>query len=279
MTLTYCGLELDRAADRRGDREWVDSVRASARVIPLWRDKCLLGATRQTRADVEVFLGLDGDTAVFAADLSTMDEGDAMRSVGATEVAEVRRLFGSVSAQEAATLAYARGILHWHRNQRFCGACGGGTDSREGGHLRVCRDCSKLLFPRIEPAVIVLVESPTAQRALLGRPPRGGFCTLAGFVEIGESLEDAVRREVFEEAGVVVDDVRYQASQAWPFPAGLMVGFRARAVSEEFTVDGAELAEAKWFTPDELRADYSSTVDSIEGFLVRSWLATARTGR
>ncbi|MCP3805497.1 NAD(+) diphosphatase [Allokutzneria sp. A3M-2-11 16] len=270
MTLMYCGLELDRAANRRGDRAWLEEVRASARVLPLWRDKCLVGATCET-SDFEVFLGMDGDTAVFAADLSTME----LAATGASEAVDVRRLFGTISAEEAATLAYARGILHWNRNQRFCGACGGATESREGGHLRACQECSKLLFPRIEPAVIVLVESPVAPKVLLGRPQKGGFCTLAGFVEIGESLEDAVRREVFEEAGVVVGDVRYQASQAWPFPSGLMVGFRATAVSEEFTVDGVELAEAKWFTPDELRAEYPCTVDSIEGHLVREWLATA----
>ncbi|WP_030433626.1 NAD(+) diphosphatase [Allokutzneria albata] len=269
----YCGLELDRAADRRGDRAWLESVRTTARVLPLWRDKCLVGATRG-EPDFEVFLGMDGDTAVFAADLSTME----LAETGAGEAVDVRRLFGTISAEEAAVLAYARGILHWNRNQRFCGACGGATESREGGHLRVCRECSKLLFPRIEPAVIMLVESSVERKVLLGRGPKGGFCTLAGFVEIGESLEDAVRREAFEEAGVVVGEVRYQASQAWPFPAGLMVGFRATAVTDEFTVDGAELAEAKWFTPDELRAHqpvFSKNGDSIEGYLVREWLATA----
>ncbi|WP_210408267.1 NAD(+) diphosphatase [Allokutzneria sp. NRRL B-24872] len=278
MTLTYCGLELDRAADRRGDHEWLASVRASARIIPLWRDRCLVGATREA-GGFEVFLGLEGETAVFAVDLSTMDESAALAATGATEVVDVRRLFGTVSAEEMAQLAYARGILHWNRNQLFCGACGGATESREGGHLRVCQSCAKLLFPRIEPAVIVLVESPTSPKVLLGRPPKGGFSTLAGFVEIGEGLEDAVRREVFEEAGVLVGDVRYLASQAWPFPAGLMVGFHATAVSDEFTVDGAELAEAKWFTADELRSAYptatSKNGDSIEGYLVQEWLATA----
>ena len=122
----------------------------------------------------------------------------------------------------------------------------------------MCRDnrCGKLLFPRIEPAVIVLVEAPGApRRCLLGRhqgAAAGVYATLAGFVEIGESLEDAVRREVAEEAGVQVGAVTYQASQAWPFPAGLMVGFRARAISAAIAADHHELAEARWFTRDEL---------------------------
>ena len=175
-------------------------------------------------------------------------------------------------------LAHARGILYWHRNQRFCGACGAGTVAADGGHHRTCTGCATVLFPRIEPAVITLVEAPPGgpRRCLLGLH-RGGrsFSTLAGFVEIGESLEDAVRREVYEEVGVRVADVAYQASQAWPFPAGIMLGFRAVALDDRVRPDGDEVIEARWFTRAEL-LDRDRTAghqsDSIESFLVESWL-------
>ncbi|MFB8351655.1 NAD(+) diphosphatase [Streptomyces niveus] len=299
----YTGLELDRAGDRRADPAWIAELagRPDTRVVPLWRDHCLVrdglpvpgragDAGALLKAALEpVFLGLDGDVAVFAADLSELAESEAVALAGADAATDVRRLIDAVSPAEAGLLAYARGLLHWHRNQRFCGACGGPTDQRDGGHLRVCGSCGKLLFPRIEPAVIVLVEltgdpgerpGGELNRCLLGRHARSGpdaFSTLAGFVEIGESLEDAVRREVFEEAGVVVKPVSYQGSQSWPFPAGLMVGFRAGAVSEHIAVDGREVVEARWFTAAELReriaAGHVYRPDSIGKFLIESWIA------
>ncbi|MFI8365967.1 NAD(+) diphosphatase [Streptomyces sp. NPDC085466] len=291
----YSGLALDRAGDRRSDSAWITSLatRPGTRVVPLWRDRCLVrdgspvtpsGAAAHALLDAApepVLLGLDGDTAVLAADLSELSEDEALALAGADAAQDVRALVPTVGADEAGLLAYARGLTHWNRNQRFCGACGGAAESRDGGHLRVCRACGKLLFPRIEPAVIVLVEhAGDARRCLLGRHAgsgSGSFSTLAGFVEIGESLEDAVRREIFEEAGVVVKDVAYQGSQAWPFPAGLMVGFRAQAVSETTAVDGAEVVEARWFTAAELRAHIEAghgyRPDSIGKLLIESWIA------
>jgi NAD+ diphosphatase len=267
--LAYNGLTLDRAPDRRTDPDWIAAQRATpnTRVLPFWRDHLLIGGHAPADADT-VFLGLDGDTPVFAADLSTVD-----KPVG--EPHDLRALVNTVDPAEAATLAYARGILHWSRNQQFCGACGGATDTRDGGHLRVCRDCGKLLFPRIEPAVIVLVT--WQDRCLLARHHNAApdaYSTLAGFVEVGENLETAVHREVREEAGVTLTDVQYQASQTWPFPAGLMIGYRAHAATPDIAVDGAELEEARWFTAaevHELRATPSRT-DSIEHFLISTWL-------
>lgn len=295
MILPYNGLTLDRAGAKRVDEGWMAELRSRphSRVIPLWRDRCLLSDRRPIEAtmadaaellaavDEPVFLGLDSNTAVFAVDLSTVEEDEALRLAGARESADTRAVFGELSAAEAATVAYARGLLHWHRNQRFCGACGAASAPQHGGHLRVCLGCGKLLFPRIEPAVIVLVTA--ADSCLLGRhrgAAEGVFSTLAGFVEIGESLEGAVRREVGEEAGVRVREVSYQASQAWPFPAGLMVGFRATAVSGEVDVDRNELEEARWFTRAELRErlDHyrrqgTSRYDSIEKYLLDTWLS------
>jgi NAD+ diphosphatase len=289
--LPYAGGTLDRAASYRSDPTWIEAKLAgpSAMIIPMWSDKCLVteaGPVRLARSVAgavlaataqPVFLGLDGEAAVFAVDLSELDEQVAIRLAGATETADIRALFPGLRTDQAAELAYARGLLRWHREQRFCGACGGGADSREGGHFRACRDCGRLLFPRIEPVVIVLVEAQG--RCLLGRhrgAEPGAYATLAGFVEIGESLEEAVRREVSEEAGVKLGEVSYRGSQPWPFPGGLMIGFRAQALSDEVQVDGEELVEARWFTRAEVRDQLGpGRPDSIESYLIEDWLREA----
>ncbi|MEO3780998.1 NAD(+) diphosphatase [Micromonospora sp. B11E3] len=297
--LAYGGGWLDRAGGLRADPEWISERLAGAGsvLLPLWRDRCLVSAgdtpVRLTgaaaaevrgAADEVVFLGLADGAAVFAADLSGRAESHALRLAGADAALDVRALVGRLGPGDAAVQAYARGLLHWHRQQRHCGGCGAATVSHDGGHVRACAgpDCGRLLFPRIEPAIIVLVEAPgPPARCLLARhggAPEGAYSTLAGFVEVGESLEDAVRREMAEEAGVTVTDLAYQGSQAWPFPAGLMVGFRATAASEEVRVDGVELLEARWFTRDELRERVAAgkplgRVDSIDHRLLHDWLA------
>jgi NAD+ diphosphatase len=298
--LYYSGLSLDRAGGRRPDAAWIraQQERQDRRVIPLWRDECLVAAGQPVVLAGDhvsllsagqretVFLGLSADVPVFAADLSELEKGTAQELVGADDCADVRSLIGVVSRAEAGLLAYARGLLHWQRRQRFCGACGGRCEPRDGGHLRVCADCGSLHFPKIEPAIIVLVELPgEPRRCLLGRhqgADPGRFSTLAGFVEVGESLEDAVRREVAEEAGVDVGAVRYQGSQAWPFPAGLMIAFRGVASSPDIAVDGAELADARWFSAAEVRARIADPAavppyrtDSIGRALIETWLAEA----
>ncbi|MFC0002547.1 NAD(+) diphosphatase [Micromonospora siamensis] len=297
QALTYGGGWLDRAGGRRADPGWISERLADAdsTVLALWRDRCLVDAdgspVRLTaadsgavlpRADQTVFLGLDGTAAVFAVDLSARTEREAAALVGAASAVDVRTLVGRLGPADAAIQGYARGLLHWHRQQRHCGGCGAATVTTFGGHARTCAACDRLLFPRIEPAIIVLVEAPgSPDRCLLARhngAPEGSYSTLAGFVEVGESLEDAVRREVAEEAGVVVGDVAYQGSQAWPFPAGLMVGFRATAESDRIEVDGEELLEARWFTRAELRERVAAgrplgRVDSIDHHLLTSWLA------
>jgi len=280
VTLPYNGLSLDRAGARRADDRWLDGLRADARVLAFWRDRCLVAGdvpAEVAAADRDlVFLGLDGDVGVFAIDLSDLSDVDALRLARADAAADIRTLFRSLDRERSATLAYARGMLHWARNQRFCGACGTATGVTNAGHVRKCPGCGKLWFPRIEPAVIMLVEAPDRRRCLLARhrgAAEGAYSTLAGFVEIGESLEDAVRRELVEEAGVRVTHVRYQASQAWPFPSGMMIGFRAVAVSDRFTVDEYELIEARWFTRAEVRALGDRRPDSIEAHLVETWLS------
>jgi NAD+ diphosphatase len=173
-------------------------------------------------------------------------------------------------------------MIHWHRRQRFCGVCGSETLSQSAGHVRACvsASCGATHFPRTDPATIMLVTD--GDRCLLGRQPRwpqGMYSTLAGFVEPGESLEDAVIREVKEEAGIIATNVTYNSSQPWPFPSSLMVGFFAEAVTREITVDPDELEDAQWFTSGELRrfADQGKSLprpDSIARRLVETWLST-----
>jgi NAD+ diphosphatase len=293
----YAGLGLDRATDRREDPAWVATLAADsrARVRPLWRDQCLVaghppvplvvpaGALDAAALDLAL-LGLDDGIPEFAVDLSGLPLDDALARTGADAAADIRSLFAGLPAAEAGALAYARGLLTWNRNQRYCGRCGVTAEPRNGGHLRACTNaaCAALMFPRIEPAVITLVETAARpHRCLLARhraSTAGGYSLLAGFLEVGESLEDAVRREIFEEAGVTLREVGYVGSQPWPFPAGLMVGFRAIADDESVTVDGNEILAARWFTRDELR-DYGKVEgrlgrpDSIDHLMLTGWLA------
>ncbi|HZN20413.1 MAG TPA: NAD(+) diphosphatase [Micromonosporaceae bacterium] len=295
--LAYSGGWLDRGGALRRDPALVEAAlrRADATVVPMWQTDCLVrggpsepvmlpagnAAAVLAAADECVFLGLDAGAPVFAADLSSSSRQRSIELAGAAAAVDVRQLAGAIDAKTAAVLAYARGLLYWHRNQQYCGGCGSTTDNRDGGLVRRCRGdgCGRLLFPRIEPAVIVLVESPgPPARCLMARhrgAPEGAYSTLAGFVEVGESLEDTVRREVAEEVGVRVGAVTYQGSQAWPFSAGLMVGFRAQAEADTVAVDRDEIEEARWFTRAELRAQAARhrmwRPDSIGRFLAESW--------
>jgi NAD+ diphosphatase len=298
--LPYNGLALDRAAGRRADEAWLRRVagQPGSRALALWRDKALVGGSGAEPVTIAmaaaaglaggdreppVFLGLDGESGVFAIDLSDLDEPAAAKLAGASGAVDTRQLFAALGAQPAAALSYARGLLRWHRDQRFCGLCGAPSRAREGGHLRACTGpgCGRLHFPRIEPAVIVVVEAPgRPARCLLGRhagAAANAFALIAGFVDIGESLEDAVRREVAEETGVPVGEVRYAGSQAWPYPSGIMVGFRAMATSEAIAVDQDEMIEARWFTraglAEHRAARPRSHGDSIGTHLLDAWLA------
>ena len=192
-----------------------------------------------------MLLGLVEERAVFAVDVSACEMPlEELAAGAALEFTDLRRVGPLLPRQEGALLAYARGIAYWHERHRFCGVCGAPTRSEEGGHVRRCTDaaCGTTHFPRTDPAVIMLVHD--GERCLLGRKsewPKGMHSTLAGFVEPGESLEEAVAREVFEETGIHVTDVIYHSSQPWPFPASLMLGFHAKALSTAITVDPEEL--------------------------------------
>jgi NAD+ diphosphatase len=189
--------------------------------------------------------------------------------------AELRPLANQLPAEDAGLLAYARALSIWRANHRFCSRCGARTTGSRAGHMRECPQCGMQNFPRIDPAVIVLVHD--GQRALLGRQaswPPGRYSTLAGFVEPGESLEDAVRREVLEETGITAHDIAYQSSQPWPFPASLMLGFEALGdYAAPHLVDG-ELEDARWFTREQVGSGQVllPPPHSISRRLIDSWL-------
>jgi NAD+ diphosphatase len=243
-------------------------------------------------ADALVILGVHQETAYVAADISTLDETEVSARAGENVFEDLRRVGALMAGDQGALLAYARGMVHWHQRHRFCGVCGEPTESRDGGHVRICsnEDDAHMHFPRTDPAVIMLIahDDPEGRgpACLLGRQKKwvdGMFSTLAGFVEPGETLEEAVAREVFEESAIRITDVLYQASQPWPFPSSLMLGFRGQAITTDIKVDDRELEDARWFTPDDLRgfAEWGNAPpgqnrmprkDSISRRLIDDWM-------
>ena len=304
MSIKYVHDSLDRAAWLRADPRWLESALADCcgHLVACWRDRNQIDLDNSHRprairhslslgehARELVFLGMENDLPLFAADYSHLESDDVDILLG-SGLADLRRHGPLLDDRDAALLAYARGMLHWHRNHQYCGRCGAPTVSRKGGHLRVCSnsECRHATFPRTDPAIIVLVEHPRDDggppRCLLGRTakfPAGVYSTLAGFVEPGESLEQTVRREVFEESGIRVGPVRYQASQPWPFPSSLMLGFHATATSSAIKRHDDELEDADWFGVEDLRGagewgERSGLClprrDSIARFLIQTWI-------
>jgi NAD+ diphosphatase len=252
--IVFSGAALDRAPTLRRDPEWLEGQRAepSARAVLMsergvWIEDGRLAFERPSLQ--AVFLGLMDAAPVFADHV----EG---REPERGQPAGLREAATELPASEAALAAYAGSLLAWHRRHRFCANCGAATEPRDGGHERVCESCEAHHFPRTDPVVIVRV-SDGGDALLLGRQarwPEGRFSLLAGYVEPGETLEEAVRREVLEEAGVALDSVSYLASQPWPFPSSLMLGFSAIAERGEPSPGDDELAEVRWFERTELEA-------------------------
>ncbi|MFP6685624.1 MAG: NAD(+) diphosphatase [Polyangiaceae bacterium] len=243
---------------------------ASSLVIPMWRNRNLIATGRPTKpalltvgemgdllglGGAVVFLGLIEGVACFAYDLPPdreMNDEPALAERG--DFNDLRMVGSLLKTHDAELLAYARGMLQWHRHHRFCARCGGETRSKQGGHVRLCLGCEKRHFPRTDPAIMVLVVHEDT--CLLARQPTfpdGMFSVLAGFVEPGESIEDAVAREVREEVGLDVTDVCYAKSQPWPFPSSLMLGFSAQTEQPNVVLDREELEDARWFSRDDLR--------------------------
>jgi len=293
--LWYTGAPLDRVSHLREDAAWVAARRRAkdTRLVPVWRSRSLVH-TEDDRALIltveeagelldsaqhEVVLGLEGDTLYIGLDLSHLDDPYGHPRIEAEGAFEDLRQIGPViPADEGAILAHARGMMTWHQRHLFCGVCGAPTEVSHGGYQRNCTGCSAQHFPRTDPAVIMLVHK--GDNCLLGRThhfPRRIYSTLAGFVEPGESLEEAVAREVFEEAGVTVGEVRYMASQPWPFPSSLMLGFHAEAEAMALNIDPKELEDARWMTREQIGRieEFDMELprrDSIAWRLVKAWM-------
>jgi NAD+ diphosphatase len=255
---TFAGAGLDRAAERRADRDWVAERLAdpASRAIAVTEGGVVLDAADPSRlarfaprdvpAGEPVLLGLDDGRALFAVALGTP-------APGAGRVAGLREAASLLAQAEGGLAAHATALLNWHRTHRHCARCGAPTEVAEAGHLRRCPACGAEHHPRTDPVVIMLVTD--GERLLLGRQPSwpaGRYSALAGFVEPGETLEEAVAREVLEEAGVTVRAPRYLASQPWPFPSSLMLGFVAEHAAGEPVVRDGELDDVRWFTRAEL---------------------------
>jgi NAD+ diphosphatase len=300
----YAAGGLDRMGPLRKNPDWLKAQLAAAtsRFVPVWRAQHLVRETNTGPEPVllgvdavtsflaggaePVLLGLDGEIAHFAVDLSS-DEAPLER-LGMNPAGEEGprfqdlRAFGPMLPQRTGSLlAYARGLVHWHSRHRFCGVCGSPTIGTDGGHVRICisPDCKTSHFPRTDPAVIMLVID--GDRVLLGRQAawmKGMYSTLAGFVEPGESLEEAVAREVKEEAGIEITEAVYHSSQPWPFPSSLMLGFYATAKTREIKLNDRELEDARWFSRDWILNHHDDDIfrlsrkDSISRRLIEDWL-------
>jgi len=270
----FTAFPLDRADALRRDEAGlaVLSARRDARVATFWglkplvreRDGALAPVYRAGEAFVAgasltVFLGLDAERRpVFAAALEGEAE-PAHAEVGA-RFAELREAASNMDPTEASILGAARSVLAWHASHGFCANCGGTTAPAFGGWKRVCAACATEHFPRVDPVVIMLIVRNG--RVLLGRAPAWparAYSCLAGFVEPGETIAEAARREAREETGVILGEVGFLMSQPWPFPSSLMLGLRAEALSDAITLDAQELVDARWFTRDDVEAMMAGT--------------------
>ncbi len=295
----YSCSPLDRIASRREDHAWIQAQlrNSDSLFVPVWRNRNLVAGMEQGNPEAVyitgeaakalqmqngpwAFLGLLEGKAVFAVDISVADDPIPLLPDTVGQFVDLRSVGWGVPRPEAAVLAHARGLMHWRARHKFCGVCGGVCEAKTSGHMMQCTACEAQHFPRTDPAVIMLVHR--GGRALLGhstRFPRATmYSTLAGFVEPGETLEEAVRREVQEEVGVICGDVQYHSSQPWPFPGNIMLGYYAEALTEDITIDPEELKDARWFTREQMRNcdQYGfqlPRVDSIARRLIEDWIA------
>ena len=265
----FAGAFVDRSGERRKDPDWLaEALHDDAtRFVPVWGERCLVGGDPPTAIlldyaaiadliseDNVIFLGLFRDQPAFAVPI------DGSIEAPFDELGEFKdlRFLGTVLPPDEANLcAHARGLVLWHDATHYCPRCGSQSLPAAGGNTRRCcnPECDQELFPRTDPAIIVLVRN--GERCVLGRQsswPEGRYSTIAGFVEPGESLEDAVRREVYEETNIRVGAVTYHSSQPWPFPSSLMLGFIAEATSESIRLNDGELEDARWFSREQLRS-------------------------
>lgn len=312
--VTFAGGRLDRASRLRGDAAALEAMAADprARGLALWRGRPLLAAGGEKMAlawrelddplfsgarEPRVFLGLEDGVPCFACSIPDWEpDVEPLEGFGATPIVahpdlgpdlgfgDLRANMGRLDAGEAGTAAAAKGILGWHQSHGFCANCGGRSESADAGWRRTCPACGAQHFPRTDPVVIMMILSGNS--VLLGRSPgwpEGMYSLLAGFMEPGESIEAAVRREVAEETGVPVGRVEYLSSQPWPFPSSLMIGCLGTATGREIKLDPAELEDARWVSREALAEAIAgrdpalkpARKGSIARFLLEHWLADA----
>ena len=277
----FTGEPLNRADALRDDADALARLWPTARVIVLEADGSAYadeagqllvtsGAAIGGGPGTAVLLGLHGETAWFSVEARAL-------SLTAPQLIDLRRAAASWPAAEASAFAFARAMQHWRSRTQYCGICAGAIEFRRAGYVAHCTQCETDHYPRVDPAVIVAVSD--GQRLLLGRQaswPARRFSVIAGFVEPGESLEQTVVREVFEETRVRVRSCRYLGAQPWPFPGALMLGFTADAEPDAPQVDG-ELEEARWFDVDEIAAARLRKGDADSGILLSPRISIARS--
>jgi NAD+ diphosphatase len=290
----FSGPFLERRAELRDDPQWVAAARTDSGtryVLGIGGTQLVTGGEQ---AEIAFLSGQDPLVAAAADDDLTLlgwFRGERcvlveLRSTSppevppGTQMRELRPLAPLLPADSASLLAYARALALWKSRHRFCGTCGAPNVPSRAGHVMRCsrEGCGAETFPRLDPAIIVLVTDASGERALLGRQaswPTGRYSTIAGFVEPGESLEDAVIREVAEETGVLVDEVVYESSQPWPFPSSLMLGFRAVARTDAITLHDGELEDARWFTRADIAAGHPALppAGAISARLIDGWFS------
>lgn len=289
---------LDRQAQLRRDSGWPEGLAADQTTVwPVWRSKIVLTAeqtplslpvtaARLMMADGHPFavLGQSGNQTHLAVDLSaqSLENLSTITGAGDLSAADLRHAAAFLSRESLALAGYAIALFSWHRSAAFCGTCGAKTQRQENGHSRLCTGCGKPHFPRLNPAVIMRVT--WRDEILLGRNkdwPETMYSLLAGYVEASENLEQAVAREVMEETGVAVENVRYRGSQAWPVSSSVMLGFDAEATGDvrpAVILQDDELEDAQWFTRERLQARIGSGEQmrpfriSIAGQMIAEWL-------
>ncbi|MCL3880998.1 NAD(+) diphosphatase [Marivita sp. GX14005] len=311
--VTFGGSQFDRATEMRGNVPAVAMAMQdpSSRTIVLWRGKPLLANGGDVTAlarlplahpilneavEPPILLGREGTEVRFAHDISRWEPAEGTGTLGAFFDAseqrhpdapghvftELRQVMTTLSPRDAELAASAKAILGWHETHGFCARCGAKSEVTLSGWQRVCPACGARHHPRTDPVVIMLVTC--GNKVLLGRSPGwpvGMYSCLAGFVEPGEAIEAAVRREVYEEAGIEVGAVRYLSSQPWPFPASLMVGCHAAALTEKISIDPSEIEDAIWFSREDVMDAFAglrtgllpARKGAIAHFLLRNWLA------
>jgi len=284
--IAFSGSPLNRAGDhRRADPVWLAAQRLTGLYLPFWQNRPFVMGDRAGFLPWHstwdgltcIFLGLDGQQPLFAVDLA----GEIEPQLDSGSFQEMRSAALALPTRDIAIAGQAKSLLDWHKRHGFCANCGEPTLFADGGYRRICPGCGADHFPRTDPVVIMLPV--WGQECLIGhgaRFPEKLFSAFAGFVEPGETVEEAVRRELMEEVNLKVGAITYHASQPWPFPSSLMLGCYAKAISRDFRIDGVEVTDARWLTKAEVRRRLADEIEddmkmpgtiAIARMLIRDW--------